>query len=350
MRHGRHMWLTILAVSVVAAVVAGVVPLRAEGTRKAATAEAARAAALRGLEFTEKDAATWRTTKKCASCHQGIMTAWTLEEARTLGYPVRPELQAETFGWCRERFTTIDQPRGADLNSRTVSAAALMFGLMALTNPGQTSLPPAELARLGTHFVNTQDTNGSWTWSGMPAGNRPPPVFESDEVATQMAYLCLEGVLPADRQRSSAITASREKAAAWLAGNSSGGTTQSAALRLYIRARNHAPNEQREAALAALLGRQKADGGWGQAGELPSDGFATGQALYFLQLSGLQADRAEIRRGIQFLVADQREDGSWKVTPRAHPGAKPFTHPEPIVSFGTAWATMALMRLVPSGK
>jgi hypothetical protein len=332
----------------VAAAVLGAVPrtLRADGTPKAAAAEPAGAAALRGLAFTEKDAAGWRATKKCASCHQGFMTAWTFAEARERGYPVRAELLANTFAWCRERFTTIDQPRGADPDSRAISTAALMFGLMALTNPGQTSLAPDELARLGTHFVNTQEANGSWTWSVVPPGNRPPPVSESDEVATLMAYLCLEGRLPADRRPTSPAAVSRRKAAAWLAGTPAGDSTQSAALRLYVAVRDGAPTQQREAAIAGLLARQNADGGWSQTRELSSDGFATGQVLYFLHLSGLEADRAEMKRGIAFLVANQREDGSWKVVPRA----QPFTHPEPIVSFGTAWATMALMRLVPPGE
>jgi hypothetical protein len=352
MRRRRAGFSAAITALVVAAAVLGAVPrtLRADDTRKSATVERARAAALRGLAFTEKDAADWRATKKCASCHHGIMTAWTFAEARERGYPMRAELLAQTFAWCRERFTTIDQPRGADPNSRAISTAALMFGLMALTNPGQTSLAPDELARIGTHFVNTQDTNGSWTWSVVPPANRPPPVSESDEVATLMAYLCLEGGLPADRRQTSPAAVSREKAAAWLAGTPAGDSTQSAALRLYISARDGSPRQQREAAIAALLARQNADGGWSQTRELASDGFATGQVLYFLHLSGLKADRAEMKRGIAFLVANQREDGSWKVIPRAQPGAQPFTHPEPIVSFGTAWATMALMRLVPPGE
>jgi hypothetical protein len=54
-----------------------------------------------------------------------------------------------------------------------------------------------------------------------------------------------------------------------------------------------------------------------------------------------------MKRGISFLSLTQRADGSWRVVPRAHPGERPFTHPEPIGSFGTSWATMALMRLVP---
>src|SRR5439155_1864137 len=137
-------------------------------------------------------------------------------------------------------------------------------------------------------------------------------------------------------RQSSPAAASREKAAAWLASAPHGDSTQSAALRLYVSVRDDAPKAQREAAIAALLARQNADGGWSQTRELASDGFATGQVLYFMRLSGANAERAEIKRGIAFLVAAQREDGSWKVIPRAQPGATPFTHPEPIVSFGTA--------------
>lgn len=340
----------VFTVLVVVGIVLGAVPFRADDERKPTGVEQARAAARRGLAFTEKDAAGWRVTKKCASCHQGIMTAWTFAEAKERGYPVRADLLAETFAWCQERFTTIDQPRGPDQHSRALDAAALLFGLMALTNPGQTSLPPKEVARLGTHFVNTQEADGSWTWLVVPAANRPPPVKESDEVATLMAYLCLESALPADRRQASPAGASREKAAAWLAGTPCGDSTQSAALRLYVAVRDGAPKPQREAAIAALLARQNADGGWSQARELASDAFATGQVLYFLSLSGLNESRSEMKRGIAFLVANQREDGSWKVIPRAQPGAQPFTHPEPIISFGTAWATMALMRLVPPGE
>ncbi len=334
----------LLAVAALALVGA---PSLADDGQKAKAAEQARSAALRGLAFTEKDGATWRTTKKCASCHQGVMTAWTLAEAQQFGYPVQTKTLTDSFAWCTERFAGIDKPRGTDLNSRTVSVPALLFGLMALTNPGQTSLSPEELARLGTHLVNTQEENGSWTWSAVPPGNRPPPVFESDEVATLLAYLCLDGRLLSDRKEGSPASDIRKRAAAWLAALPPSDTTQVAALRLYVSVRDGAPKKQREAALAALLARQNPDGGWSQTRESSSDGYATGQALYFLQLSGAKASRPEIQRGIGFLVSSQQEDGSWKVVPRSHPGAKPFTHPEPIVSFGTAWSTMALMRLVP---
>ena len=52
-----------------------------------------------------------------------------------------------------------------------------------------------------------------------------------------------------------------------------------------------------------LLGRQNDDGGWGQLRNLPSDPYATGQALYVLSQAGVPPARAEVRRGVGFLLA-----------------------------------------------
>lgn len=102
-----------------------------------------------------------------------------------------------------------------------------------------------------------------------------------------------------------------------------------------------------ESRIALLLRRQNADGGWGQDRGLSSDAYATGQALYFLNLAGVKKDREEMKRGVPFLVALQKEDGHWPMTPRAHQGAKPANNVAPITHLGSAWATMGLMRSVP---
>jgi hypothetical protein len=65
-------------------------------------------------------------------------------------------------------------------------------------------------------------------------------------------------------------------------------------------------------------------------------------------LSGVARDRAEIERAVTYLVANQKEDGSWPMTSRAHPGANPMTNPVPITCFGSTWATLGLMRSVPA--
>jgi hypothetical protein len=66
-----------------------------------------------------------------------------------------------------------------------------------------------------------------------------------------------------------------------------------------------------------------------------------------LSLAGVKSDRAEVRRGVAFLVASQKEDGSWQVISRAHEGATPAKDPAPITYLGSAWATLGLMRSVP---
>jgi hypothetical protein len=37
---------------------------------------------------------------------------------------------------------------------------------------------------------------------------------------------------------------------------------------------------------------------------------------------------------VRFLVANQKEVGSWPMTSQAHPGAKPMTNPVPITYIG----------------
>jgi Squalene-hopene cyclase C-terminal domain len=118
-------------------------------------------------------------------------------------------------------------------------------------------------------------------------------------------------------------------------------------------ARSGKPREALQTTIDELLALQRADGGWSQTvPELKGDAFATGQALYALSLAGFTTERPEIRRGIEFLVAAQKPDGSWPMTSRSTPdgspgGAKLLT---PITCAASSWATLGLARLVPRDK
>ena len=69
----------------------------------------------------------------------------------------------------------------------------------------------------------------------------------------------------------------------------------------------------------ALLAAQRSDGGWAQLPRLGSDAYATGQALVALQRAGgLDASHPSVRRGLAYLLSQQREDGSWLVETRLH--------------------------------
>jgi hypothetical protein len=276
------------------------------------------------------------------------MTVWAFTEAKSQGYPVAAETLAETVKWTKGRLLErIDQPRDPRPGWRMVNTPAIYLALMAQAVPNQDAVSADELKRIGDHLLRHQEPDGSWAWSSAPAKNRPPPYFESDEMATLMASMALGPLVPADPNEKSAARDGREKAAAWLGKVKPSDSTQAAALRLLfkVRAGESARGLQKE--IDRFLGLQRNDGGWGQLADLPSDAYATGQALYVLSLAGVKSDRAEARRGVAFLVASQKEDGSWPMTPRAHPGATPSTNPVPITYLGSAWATLGLMRAAP---
>jgi hypothetical protein len=316
-----------------------------EGAERTPVARA-RAAAERGLGFLQTDAAKWRAERKCASCHHGTMTVWAEAEAKRQGYAVSAEEWAETTKWTRERvLERIDLPRDTRPGWSMVNSMALNLAVMARAIPDQDALPAADLRRMAGHLVRHQEADGAWSWAQAPAKNRPPPFFESDEVATLLGSMALSVYKPADPKEAEAAPESLKRAAAWLTAAKAGEETQALALRLLAGAWSQPPTARR-ADLDALLKRQNADGGWGQLPGAPSDAYATGQTLYVLGIVGMKREGPKLRRAVEFLVSQQEEDGSWPMAPRAHPGATPASFTVPIVYFGSAWATLGLMRQV----
>lgn len=99
----------------------------------------------------------------------------------------------------------------------------------------------------------------------------------------------------------------------------------------------------------ALVGCQRPDGGWSQNPYVESDAYATGQVLFALAESGnLKASDPVFQRGIRYLLATQKEDGSWRVksrAPKVQPyfeSGFPYEHHQWISMAGTAWAAIAL--------
>jgi len=94
---------------------------------------------------------------------------------------------------------------------------------------------------------------------------------------------------------------------------------------------------------------QRPDGGWSQFSEMSSDAYATGQALYALNVGGKMAvTNAVYQKGVEYLLRTQAADGTWHVQTRAiwlqpyFESGFPYGRDQFISVAGTAWATMAL--------
>jgi len=108
--------------------------------------------------------------------------------------------------------------------------------------------------------------------------------------------------------------------------------------------------KEREQTIKDLLALQRKDGGWnlpslgdwkrldGTANDkdAPSDGYATGLAIYVLRQAGVDAKEESMRRGVEWLKSHQRASGRWFTrslnADRAHY----------VTNAGTAFALMAL--------
>jgi hypothetical protein len=299
------------------------------------------------LVFLVKDAQKWRSDHGCATCHHGTMTVWALNEAQSRGYKVDTKALWDLTQWAKDQFMPrIRKPRDSRPGWNLVSVPAIYLGLMSQTLP---VLSRDEMHQVASHLARHQEADG--VWIAPPPKNGAPPTWESSETLALLAYLAWEPYEPADAKEAAAAHASRAKAADWLSKTKPTETTQSRALRLLLDVREGKPAAHFQSKIDQILSSQNPDGGWSQIAEMPSDAYATGQTLWVLSFAGVDRDRAEIQRAISFLLAHQREDGSWPMTSRNHPEVKstrnPIRNPVPITYFGTVWATLGLLRYVP---
>jgi hypothetical protein len=83
---------------------------------------------------------------------------------------------------------------------------------------------------------------------------------------------------------------------------------------------------------------------------MPSDAFATGQTLYVLKQAGVPPGDPLVRRGIEFLLGSQRDDGTWPMISRPHPETgERAKNLNPITYAACAWAVLGLVSHVPAG-
>src|SRR5262249_56739328 len=141
------------------------------------------------------------------------------------------------------------------------------------------------------------------------------------------------------------LAAGRARAAKWLAKAKGSDNHQELALRIVLKTSSGAPAAEYNPLVEKLVNSQRADGGWAQTKDMPSDAFATGQSLYALTLTGKKAEAPVVQKARMFLVRSQHPDGSWPMISRpVQTGGKGANNLEPITYAGAAWAILGLAR------
>jgi hypothetical protein len=266
------------------------------------------------------------------------MTAMTTAAARQSGIAVDErtagaQVQAVGVyleGWRDRALQGVGIPGDSD------SMGAILVGLA----DGNYPPDPATDAMM-LFLANHQSPDGRWY-----AVAHRPPLESSDIQVTAVAMRAIQVYAPRVWKRESDRTVKR--AAEWLA-QAKPRTTQDRAYQLLGLAWAGADRDAINRACAGLVAQQRSDGGWAALQWLPSDAFATGQALTALAQSGaLSVTDAAYQRGTQFLMSTQLADGSWYVKRRALPiqpyfeSGFPHGRDQFISAAATNWAATAL--------
>jgi Squalene-hopene cyclase C-terminal domain len=319
-----------------------------------ATTQQVRQTVERAIGYLQTESAAWLNTRKCAACHHVPMPLWALSEAQRHGFAIDKKFLADTteslLGSSDKLLSSRIFPNPADPPDPRPQGRGLNMGLpflavAAQTMPALTVGQKQSLKLITEEIVKKQQPNGSWEFF---ATLRRPPINESQSTDMAWIIMALAGATGPDAP--AAQHAALSKAIAWLDAAKPSDLHQDKALKVLMAVRSAKPRETMQTTIDELLALQRADGGWSQTvPELKSDAFATGQTLYVLSLAGLTAERPEIKRGMDFLVATQKPDGSWPMISRSTPDGSPGSSKllTPITCAASSWATLGLARLAP---
>jgi hypothetical protein len=310
----------------------------------APTTAAVRDAVTKALPLLQKAAGGHVAQRTCFACHSQAVPTLALTTARTRGFAVpADDLQKQLRFIANFLETNRDEYRKGRGQGGQADTAG--YALWTLELGGWK--PDATTEAVTEYLLLRDQDRDHWRASG----NRPP----SEGSPFTSTYVALRGLqtfgTAGQRGR---IDKRLCTICDWLA-RTPAETTEDRVFRLRGLERVAASAEEVGAAAQELLRAQRPDGGWAQAADLESDAYATGSVLVALhEAAGLRTDDPVYQRGVKFLLAEQREDGSWYVHSRSKPFQTYFETGFPhgkdqfISTAASGWATTALALTLPT--
>ena len=304
----------------------------------AVTRATIRAAVERSLPLLQDVDVSFVRQTGCVSCHHNSVVAMAVAAARSHGYAVNEAIaksQTRVVGayletW-RERTA-----QNIFIAGQTDTISYLLLGLAA-----ERYTPDAATDAQVIWLKRRQAADGRW-----PLATIRPPIESNDIAVTAISMRALQAFAPPSQRAEygKAVDRARE----WLT-TAPATATEERAFRLLGLRWSGASQTAIDRAVRELLATQREDGGWAQLHTMTSDAYATGEALVALREGGaIAADNRAYRRGLEFLLRTQFEDGTWFVEGRSVPiqayfeSGFPYGVNQWISAAATGWATMAL--------
>ncbi len=326
----------------------GDVPAVAEGDAPP-TVQEVRAAVDRSLPFLLEGGEAWRDGKAgggqngriCSSCHQLPFTIWSHNEAKARGFKIEQQRLDDVTNWTLDWCSTQKHPKTQTHTGGFLSTMQQLLMGRSATPPDQTAL---DTYALFGKVIGTMQKPEGWWREGNQIRSKAPE-READEVDTLWIILGLTSLeklesIPQETREAAAKT--RELGLNWLKESKPGTRSDWLALRMLVE-REYGEAPQAQAWQQQLLAQQNPDGGWPLLKGEPSHPLVTGQSLYALNIVGQSLDTPAIHRAQKYLLTTQEKDGSWKAPSRNRPDASNVV----TIYWGTAWATIGLVRSLP---
>jgi ankyrin repeat protein len=286
-----------------------------------------------GLELLAKQSHNFIRIGGCNACHAQDLPSAAAAIVRSRGLPapaVIPQLP--------QSMHVLNPARIMDLV--VVGVTGMGWEMFDFANNG---VPRDEYTDATVRYIKAmQAPEGNW----LAFESRRPPMNTGVYQTAALAIYALQKYRPpAEKDDTERVVA---RATAWLEA-AKPVATQDRAFHLMGLAWGNAKAASIAAAAKGLAAAQRADGGWNQLATMGSDAYATGQALYALNVGGKMAASDPVySKGVKYLLSTQAADGSWHVKSRSiwiqpyFESGFPYSHDQWISAAGTSWATMAL--------
>jgi squalene-hopene/tetraprenyl-beta-curcumene cyclase len=304
---------------------------------------AAEFSAEKAAQYLDRSALNWQKTKKCATCHTNLFYMAARPALKTI-LPDSGEVRSFYEDYRKVRW----QKKGP---TEAQGFWPIVVGTGLTLNDVQTTGKLSDVARDVLDIMWTvQREDGGWRWPDCDYA----PLEIDDHYGVTLAALTV-GLAPGGYAETPQARAGLEKLRKYLRNNPPKSLHHRAMLAWSsIRVDGIATEEQRKKTLTELLALQLDDGGWSTAGLLTdwkglargdgkpldtktSDGYGTGFVIVVARELGVPADDPRLRRGIDWLHANQRESGKWFTR-------SPVNECRNLISnVGSAYAVLALL-------